>query len=208
SGYTDVNSGGNEARGLLQYTPGTWNAYKAKGAGNILNGYHQLKTFFNNSNWRKDLSAWKARMARGQTGWGPSGSRRFATGGLINSNGWYNLAEGGYPEFVIPTDPSKRTDAMKLLAIAANKIQGKPSNNKRPNQMKTPSNIGSNHDAEILQMLAKQIEQQQEQINILTKIALSNQDIADKPITNERDISRQQAFRSRQLSYQMGGGLT
>src|SRR5699024_6695742 len=91
-GIQDINSGGNEARGLLQYTPGTFAGYAAKGSKNILNGYHQLKAFFNNSNWRRDLSAWKARMARGATGWGPTGSKRgYATGGLINANGLYNL---------------------------------------------------------------------------------------------------------------------
>ena len=46
-----------------------------------MNGYHQLKAFFNNSNWSRDLASWKSRMARGQTGWGPTGSRRgYATG--------------------------------------------------------------------------------------------------------------------------------
>ncbi|WP_204256129.1 transglycosylase SLT domain-containing protein, partial [Staphylococcus sp. GDB8P47P] len=47
----DVNSGGNEAQGLLQYTPTTFRGYAAKGKKNIKNGYHQLMAFFNNSNW-------------------------------------------------------------------------------------------------------------------------------------------------------------
>ena len=206
-GIQDENSGGNEARGLLQYTPGTFAGYAAKGSKNILNGYHQLKAFFNNSNWRRDLSAWKARMARGATGWGPTGSKRgYATGGLINAKGLYNLAEDGHPEFVIPTDPKRQSDAMKLLAIASQRIEGNKKN-KRPNQMRTPSPTASNNNAETLSMLAKMVEQQQEQINILTKIALSNQDIADKPVMSERDISKAQGRRSQMMSYNLGGAF-
>lgn len=108
-GYTDVNSGGNEARGLLQYTPGTFAGYKTKGGGNILNGFHQLKAFFNNSNWSSDLAAWKARMARGATGWGPSGANRgYADGGIINAPEMAWLAEGGFSESVISHDPKNR----------------------------------------------------------------------------------------------------
>ena len=113
-GIQDVNSGGNEARGLLQYTPGTFAGYKAKGAGNILNGFHQLKAFFNNSNWRRDLSAWKARMARGATGWGPTGSKRgYASGTNFARSGLANVFEKGGEiinfrggEQVIPNDVS------------------------------------------------------------------------------------------------------
>ena len=113
-GIQDVNSGGNEARGLLQYTPGTFAGYAAKGSKNILNGYHQLKAFFNNSNWRRDLSAWKARMARGATGWGPTGSKRgYASGTNFARSGLANVFEKGGEivnlrggEQIIPNDVS------------------------------------------------------------------------------------------------------
>lgn len=201
----DVNTGANRARGLLQYTPGTFGSYKVKGHGNIMNGYDQLLAFFNNSSWRGNLSAWKRRMAAGSTGWGPTGGRRFATGGLINSSGWYNLAEGGYPEFVIPTDPSRQSDAMKLLAIASEHI-GKRDNNKRPNQMRTPKttvNAGSDNTELLLQMIANQ----QKQLDALMEIAQSNRGIEDKAGFNERDVSKAQGKRSRKQTYIMGGVL-
>jgi tape measure domain-containing protein len=199
----DVNTGANRARGLLQYTPGTFGSYKVKGHGNIMNGYDQLLAFFNNSSWRGNLSAWKRRMAAGSTGWGPTGGRRFATGGLINSSGWYNLAEGGYPEFVIPTDPSRQSDAMKLLAIASEHI-GKRDNNKRPNQMRTPKttvNAGSDNTELLLQMIANQ----QKQLDALMEIAQSNRGIEDKAGFNERDVSNAQGKRAQMMAFNYGG---
>lgn len=205
-GYTDINSGGNEARGLLQYTPGTFAGYKTKGGGNILNGYHQLKAFFNNSNWSRDLASWKSRMARGLTGWGPTGSRRsYATGGLINSSGLYNLTEEGHPEFVIPTDPSRQSDAMKLLAIARQRIEGNKKN-KRPNQMRTPSS-GESNSNDNTELLLQMIANQQKQLDALMQIARSNKNIEQKPSMNERGISKEQARRLSLETYSVGGTI-
>lgn len=182
----DVNSGGNEAQGLLQYTPGSFSSYAIKGHKNIKNGYDQLLAFFNNTDWRANLSYWKRRMASGLTGWGPTGSRKkYATGGLIKNAGWYNIAEGGYPEWVIPTDPNRRTDAMKLLALAAKDIEGsKTSGNKRPSAFSNKTITNDNNDTELL---LKMIEGQQQQISLLMKLARSNQDIADKDFNTYLD---------------------
>ena len=184
----DINNlRGTPAQGLLQYVPSTFNSYKVKGHGNIKNGYDQLLAFFNNSNWRRDLPY-------GKSGWGPTGSRRFATGGLIKSAGWYNIAEGGYPEWIIPTDPSRRNDAMKMLALAAQDIDKRSSarGNKRPNSLPNPS--GSNDNDVLLQML----QAQQQQIALLTQIVTSNQTIADKDFepTIDKYTHEQQVFNS------------
>ena len=191
----DVNSGGNEAQGLLQYTPGSFNSYAIRGHKNIKNGYDQLLAFFNNTDWRANLSYWKRRMASGLTGWGPTGRRKkYATGGLIKSAGWYNIAEGGYPEWIIPTDPSRRNDAMKMLALAAQDIDKKSSTrgNKRPNSLPKP-NSGNDNDV-LLQML----QAQQQQIALLTQIVTSNQTIADKDFspTIDKYTHEQQVFNS------------
>lgn len=183
----DGNEGPNRARGLLQYVPSTFRAYAVKGHNNINSGYDQLLAFFNNSNWKNDIQY-------GRSGWGPRGSRRFATGGLIKNAGWYNIAEGGYPEWIIPTDPAKRNDAMKMLALAAQDIDKKSSarGNKRPNSFPNPS--GSNDNDVLLQML----QAQQQQIALLTQIVTSNQTIADKDFspTIDKYTHEQQVFNS------------
>lgn len=207
-GYTDVNSGGNEARGLLQYTPGTFAGYATKKGKNIMNGMHQLKAFFNNSNWSRDLASWKSRMARGQTGWGPTGSNRgFATGGIVKDpSGLYQLAEEGHEEIIIPTNPARSNDAMKLIAYAQNKIQGKPKGNKRPNQL--PNNntgVSSNDNTQLLQILAQQVQKQDKQIELLTQLVASTVNIEQQPKGfNEKDVSQAQGNRARMGRFNMG----
>lgn len=110
----DVNSGGNEAQGLLQYTPSSFNSYAIRGHKNIKNGYDQLLAFFNNTDWRANLSYWKRRMASGLTGWGPTGRRKKYAAGTNNARKGYatvfekggeimNLRGG---EQIIPNDVS------------------------------------------------------------------------------------------------------
>lgn len=113
-GIKDVNSGGNEAQGLLQYTPGSFNSYAIRGHKNIKNGYDQLLAFFNNTDWRANLSYWKRRMASGLTGWGPTGSRKkYATGTNNARKGYATVFEKGGEimnlrggEQIIPNDVS------------------------------------------------------------------------------------------------------
>jgi TP901 family phage tail tape measure protein len=80
----DVNSGGNEAAGILQYTPGTFAAYAMPGHHNRMNPYDELLAFFNNSDWRNSIG-WTTIWGHRKMEWlhsGPQGHRRYANGGI------------------------------------------------------------------------------------------------------------------------------
>lgn len=167
SAVNDINMrNNNPARGLLQYIPQSFRAYSMPGHNNIYSGYDQLLAFFNNKTWRRDLPY-------GKRGWGPRGGRKFETGGLVKNDGLYNLAEGGWPEWVIPTDPSRRTDAMKLLALAGKDIQG----NKRPNQLPNVKGVSSNDYSAIINKQDEQINLMTQQIQLLTQLVLKETDV-------------------------------
>lgn len=114
----DINSGGNEARGILQYTPPTFRAYAVKGHTNIMNPYDQLLAFFNNSDWANSIG-WTTIWGHRKMEWlhsGPQGSRRYENGGLVDREGYYLAGEGDKPEMVLPL--TNRTRSLELIQQA------------------------------------------------------------------------------------------
>ena len=116
----DMNSGGNEAGGILQYTPGTFATYAMPGHTNRMNPLDELLAFFNNSDWENSIG-WTTIWGHRKMEWlhsGPQGHRRlshFANGGLVDRHQLIEIAEGNKPEYIIPTDISKRSRAYQLL---------------------------------------------------------------------------------------------
>lgn len=100
--------GSGPARGLLQYKTSTFNSYKVKGHGNIYHGWDQLLALFNDSNWRNDIHF--------GAGWGPTGHRRYANGGLANEPSIFG--EAGL-EMAIPLSAVKSSRSYELLGKTA-----------------------------------------------------------------------------------------
>ncbi|MFD1471526.1 phage tail tape measure protein [Companilactobacillus mishanensis] len=162
----DVNSGGNEARGILQYTPPTFNYYAVKGHHNIMNPFDQLLAFFNNSAWQSSIgptSIWGV----SKIDWlhsGPQGHRRMANGGFVSSETKAIVGEAG-PEVVIPLNRKQR--ALDLMVKANQYMNGGQS---------TPNTENQNNelnDTMQSQLMATQ-EQNSLLKNILSAIVSSN----------------------------------
>ena len=104
-GYVDANTGGNEARGLLQFAGSTRRADALPGHTDWRNGYNEI------------LAAIHVLEQGGEGGWGNVGNGHgWANGGVISAHGFYEVAEQNKPEMIIPLDPSRRGRAYQLLS--------------------------------------------------------------------------------------------
>lgn len=84
----DVNAkNGDPSKGILQFISSTFRKYAVAGHTNIYSPFDQLLAMFNDTTWRSDLTL---------GGWGPTGGRRFATGGEVF--GLTNAIIGDNPE--------------------------------------------------------------------------------------------------------------
>lgn len=161
---------GTPSKGLFQMIEPTFKSWAKKGYSNFSNPVHQA------------ISA--MRYIDGKYGYGGfprAAAYAYKTGGVISSKGMYNIAEDGHPEIVIPTDPARANDAMKLIAYAQNKIQGKPKGNKRPNQLPNSNTSVNNTDnTQLLQVLTQQVQKQDKQIELLTQLVASTVNIENQ----------------------------
>ena len=114
----DVNSGGNEARGLLQFAGSTWAADELPGHTDWHKGYNEI------------LAAIHVLENGGEGGWGNVGNGHgWASGGLITQHGMYEVGEYNRPEMIIPLDISKRGRAYTLLAQVMSQFKSEDASN-------------------------------------------------------------------------------
>ncbi len=169
----DINAKrGIPSKGLMQTIGPTFDAYKLPGLNDILNPVHNAVAAIRYIQSRYG-SVFNVPGIKSMSSGGAY--KGYATGGLIGASGLYQLAEEGWPEFVIPTDPNRRTDAMKLLALAGKQI----TKNKRPNQL--PNVSPSDENNRLLQAVL-------EQNRILMALLQSSRNIENKPVLTQNDI--------------------
>ncbi|MDW3963684.1 peptidoglycan DD-metalloendopeptidase family protein [Staphylococcus saprophyticus] len=188
----DINNlRGTPAQGLLQYVPSTFKNYAVKGHGNIKSGYDQLLAFFNNSNWRRDLPY-------GKSGWGPSGSRRFATGTNSAPRGFAKVFEEGGEimqmrggETVIPNDVSiqafKQIATSDIFSRTQSAVYDAIS--QYADQLREKQQVATREQLEI-QRLSKTNSDIQEQNSILKEMLYTMQDLLQSSRNNEQYNSR------------------
>ncbi|MEX6267758.1 peptidoglycan DD-metalloendopeptidase family protein [Staphylococcus saprophyticus] len=205
----DINNlRGTPAQGLLQYVPSTFKSYAVKGHKNIKNGYDQLLAFFNNSNWRRDLPY-------GKSGWGPSGSRRFATGTNNAPRGFAQVFEEGGEimqmrggETVIPNDVSiqafKQIATSDIFSRTQSAVYDAIS--QYADQLREKQQVATREQME-LQRLSQANVDIQEQNSILKEMLYTMQDLVMSSRNNEK-WNAQTANKSNAMDWDKVEGMT
>ena len=179
----DVNSGGNEARGLLQFAGSTWRADALPGHTDWRNGYNEI------------LAAIHVLEQGGEGGWGNVGNGHgWANGGVISAHGFYEVAEQNKPEMIIPLDPSRRGRAYQLLSevMAQFKHEDGSAQPTRDDQSINKDNFKS---------LESKLDQLHKDIQAL--ISLGTQQVAAIHSQGKFDPKRQDILQAQRLSMKL-----
>lgn len=176
SNVMDINMRqGNAAQGLMQTTPTTFNAFKHKGHGNIMNGYDNLLA---------SLAYAKSRYGKSLSFLGKGHGYKQGTN-YVPEDGPAMLHKG---EAVIPKEFNKpvQTDAMKLLALAGKAIQG------RGNNKDTTKEEENKRLQKLVEATMQQNEQMRNMNQTLMKILEKNTDVVlnNKKMNEEIDMEQ------------------
>lgn len=118
NGYVDVNTGGNEARGLMQVTPQTYRGLMGTTEG-MMNPINNITASIK---WIKSRYGTITNIPGMASGTWRGG---YANGGIIPKDSIYRGGEEG-KEVVIPTVPKRKKRANQLIALADRMVNGKP----------------------------------------------------------------------------------
>jgi SLT domain-containing protein/phage-related protein len=127
---------GHPSKGLMQTIDSTFNRYKLPGMDDIWNPVHNAVAAI-----RYMLARYGSignvpgirNLARGK------GYVGYATGGIATKPQWATLAENGWKEYIIPTQPSMRKNALSLLAQANAELGYNPPSSGSTSNAYTPS---------------------------------------------------------------------
>ncbi|MFQ3838599.1 phage tail tape measure protein [Staphylococcus pseudoxylosus] len=172
-------------KGLVQVKPGTFNAFKLSGHGNIFNGLDNLI-----AGMRYAKATYGGRMLR-QISVGGS----YANGGMITKHQIAEIGEGNKAEMVIPL--TKRNRAVQLIEQAMKYVGMDTSN----------TNVTVNNDNSTVEKLLKQLVRVNDQNNKLTQtiISLLGNQKQGYPKDAANVISQILGENMRMASYSQGG---
>lgn len=173
----DANSGGNEAQGLMQVTPSTFNAFKLPGHGNILNGYDNILAGINYAKERygSDL---------GYLGQGHG----YANGGLITKHQIAEIGEGNKPEMIIPLDGMKSSRGFELLGKTAVAMAARDGFGSQ--------NVVKNDNSDVVSELKAAVA-------LLTQLVIGQQETKNTTVVlDKNDLYKQQAIDTNLRNYQ------
>lgn len=161
---------GHPSKGILQFIDGTFRKYAVAGHTNIYSPFDQLLAMFNDTTWRSDLTL---------GGWGPTGGRRFATGGEVF----------GLTNAIIGDNPEHHEFVLNPYAVSAEPLldrafeataQAQPANSSTGN--------GNSKLDQMIDLLAKMVERLD---NIDPDVILDGESIRKRNNKeNAKDMSR------------------
>ena len=193
----DVNSGGNEAQGPLQFTPKTFKAYAMPGHTDIHKPYDELLAFFNNSDWRNSIG-WTTIWGHRKFDWlhsGPQGHRRFANGGLATKASVFG--EAG-PEMAIPLSTSKLQRSRELVAQTLAMMSDNDSSNADIRNQQIMNNDSLNQLVESVNKLTELVSQLTNKTEMVsTNVSIDGQLLAQRLDKYQRRLQSNHLYNGR-----------